>query len=154
MLNEELSKKIKLSNNFSLWEFLRSDDAVRYGLMALQFVVEWIEFASMQLLCIKVLEPLRSFLNESIIITSGKRSASLNTKIKGALNSHHVRCMAADFECSDLEKAFEYIMNNLKFTQVILEDDGKHRWVHVSYDPNDLRCEALKFENGKYIRVN
>jgi hypothetical protein len=57
--------------------------------------------------------------------------------------------MAADIEIPGVpnHELAEYIAKNHKFTQVILEfytrgipDSG---WVHVSYDPANLKCQTL-----------
>ena len=69
--------------------------------------------------------------------------------VQGAKPSDHTRGMAADIEIPGLPNAelAQWIQDNLEFTQVILEfytqgipDSG---WVHVSYDPTNLKKEAL-----------
>ena len=58
--------------------------------------------------------------------------------------------MAADIEINGITNGdlAQHIVDTYKFTQVILEfytqgvlDSG---WVHVSYDPNNLKNETLK----------
>jgi hypothetical protein len=67
--------------------------------------------------------------------------------------------MAADIEIPGVANAdlAQYIVDNLEFTQVILEfytpgipDSG---WVHVSYVPEDLRKQVLTAtkQNGKTV---
>jgi uncharacterized protein YcbK (DUF882 family) len=70
-----------------------------------------------------------------------------------------VKGQAADIEIPGVPNSelAEYIRDNLPFTQVILEfytrgvpDSG---WVHVSYDPQNLKRQALTAvkENGKTV---
>jgi hypothetical protein len=57
--------------------------------------------------------------------------------------------MAADCEVlgMDNREFARWAEENLKFTQLILEfyTDGlpDSGWVHISYDPSDLKCEVL-----------
>jgi len=103
-------------------------------------------YENMLILCEKVLEPARLALGP-IKVNSGYRSRALNKMIKGAANSHHCRGMAADLDLWRRNKLlFEWIDKNCEFTQLIWEfgDNTNPRWVHISYDPNDLRNEKLK----------
>ena len=79
--------------------------------------------------------------------------------VQGAKPSDHTRGMAADIEIPGVpnHELAEWIAANLPFTQVILEfytrgvpDSG---WVHVSYDPADLKKQTLTAvkENGKTV---
>ena len=77
----------------------------------------------------------------------------------GSKTSDHCRGMAADIEIpsvSNYELA-HWIQENLSFTQVILEfytpgvpDSG---WVHVSYDPSNLKKQSLTAtkQDGKTV---
>lgn len=102
---------------------------------------------NMLILCEKVLEPARLALGP-IKVNSGFRSRALNKMIKGAANSHHCRGMAADLDLWRRNNLlFDWIRKNCQFTQLINEfpnDKGVPRWVHVSYDPNDIRNEVLR----------
>ena len=67
--------------------------------------------------------------------------------------------MAADIEISgyDNKTLAKFIEQNFKFTQLILEfyEDGQPAsgWVHVSFDPSDLKCQTLRAvkQNGKTV---
>jgi hypothetical protein len=96
-----------------------------------------------------VLQPIRDHYNKPIRISSGYRSGVVNAAIGGSKNSDHVQGFAADIEVSGVSNydLAKWVQENLKFTQLILEfytlgvaDSG---WVHVSYDPKNLKNQAL-----------
>lgn len=136
---------MKLSNNFTLEELIKSETAIRRGInnTPSASVVE-----NLQQLVTNVLQPVRDRFGP-IVITSGYRSAQLNVAIGGSATSDHVLGMAADVEVPGLDNKVlaQYIQNNFKFTQLILEfyteGDPHSGWVHVSYDKDDLKQEVL-----------
>lgn len=109
----------------------------------------------------KIFEPLRTHLNVPLFVSSMYRSAALNTKLKGAKDSQHCKGEAMDidadmFGSTTNEEIFYYILNNLDFDQLILEDvtNGSAGWVHVSYKKVGNRKEALfmyRDVNGKEV---
>ena len=96
-----------------------------------------------------VLQPVRDHFKKGVKCNSGFRAPAVNRAVGGSATSDHCKGQAADIEIpgvSNYELA-KWIVDNLKFTQVILEfytqgvpDSG---WVHVSYDPSKLKNEAL-----------
>lgn len=90
---------MKLSEHFSLSEFLRSEVAARQGfdLTPSPKVIE-----NLTRLCNEVLEPLR-LLTGPLIVTSGYRSIALNSFIGGAPNSDHIQGLAADVHALNLD---------------------------------------------------
>jgi hypothetical protein len=68
--------------------------------------------------------------------------------------------MAADIEIPGFPnyQLADWINQNLKFSQVILEfytqGDPNSGWVHVSYDPNALKNEALTAVKDKDNKNN
>lgn len=146
---------MKLSKNFTLHELTKSDMAVR---KSIDNTPSLTVIDNLQVLVDEVLQPIRNNLGP-VIVTSGYRSPKLNVAIGGSPTSDHCLGMAADIEVLDMDnwKLANYIADNLKFTQLILEfyinglpDSG---WVHVSYDKNDLKKEVLtaKKVNGKTV---
>lgn len=110
------------------------------------------ERESLILLVEKVLDPLREAYGEPIKVTSGFRSPAVNRKVGGVINSHHVRGMAADItSMSDDPKENRRILElakkiGIKYTQLINEypdRQGNPNWVHISYDPENLKCQNL-----------
>ena len=135
----------KLSEHFSLGEFVRSSTAQRMGIDN-KPDAEVIE--NLRNLCTKVLEPLREHLGQPVVITSGFRSKRLNEVVGGVKNSQHLRGEAADLMVEGEKQARDWIrwmMDFLEFDQLILEKKGKKVWVHVSLKRN--RQQVLKIEN-------
>ena len=130
---------MKLSEHFSLREFIRSSTAESLGLdnsvdpTTAQGVTVTRNLA---ILCAEVLEPLREHVGRPIVVTSGYRCKALNKAIGGVANSQHLVGEAADLSIPSVAKAREWmrwLMDNTRFDQLILEHDchGIH-WLHVS----------------------
>lgn len=135
-----------LTEHFNVYEMCKSETALRRGLdnVPNQFVID-----NLTLLCQNVLEPVRMYFNAPVKVTSGYRSPDVNAAVGGSRTSDHTRGMAADIEIPGLPNydLAVWIAENLQFTQLILEfytpgipDSG---WVHVSYDPRNLKCQSL-----------
>ena len=140
---------MNLSKNFSLNEMCRSNTASVRGLPN---VPNAEQVKNLQQLCENVLQPLRDHLGKPVVINSGFRSQAVNMAVGGAKNSQHTKGEAADIKCKDYPYAKEiytWIMDNLKFDQVILERKGKAVWVHVSFRTNGKnRQQALTMLNA------
>ena len=127
---------MRLTNNFSLEEFERSDTAKRLGIdnRVPQFAI-----ARLRTLCEKVLQPVRDHFGVPVIITSGYRCPDLNDAVKGATSSQHMKGEAADFYINapplTLWDIYLWMVDNLSFDQLIWEvrDGGRRKWIHVSY---------------------
>lgn len=126
--------EIKLTKNFTLDEMCKSATARK---LRIRNVPSPAVVGRLKALCENVLQPLRDYMGEPIIINSGYRSPELNQKIGGARSSQHVIGEAADINCkgslSYAENILAIIMMNLKFDQLILEKKKGAIWVHVSY---------------------
>jgi zinc D-Ala-D-Ala carboxypeptidase len=147
---------VNLTQNFTLSEMTKSETALRYG-MANDPTDTEIE--NMRLLCEKVLQPVRNYYGMGVKVNSGFRHPLVNAKVGGSATSDHCRGMAADIEIPSIANAdlAQWIKDNCEFKQLILEfytpgvpDSG---WVHVSYDPNNLKQEVLTAtkQNGKTV---
>ncbi|HPF93330.1 MAG TPA: D-Ala-D-Ala carboxypeptidase family metallohydrolase [Tenuifilaceae bacterium] len=141
MINEKIARNYKLSENFTLWEFIRSNRADLLGIMGEQYDIPEPYILNLKRLCENVLQPLRNRYG-TIHINSGYRSLALNIAIKGAKNSEHMQGKAADIVFADMKSGFEYIKKNLTFRQLINEHDFS--WIHVSYDEFDNKKQVLK----------
>ena len=140
---------MKLTNNFTLEELTKSETALRQNIdnTPTDDIV-----ANLRTLAEKVLQPVREHYAKGVKVNSGYRSMAVNAAVggvQGAKPSDHTRGMAADIEIPGVPNAelAQWINDNLEFTQVILEfytrgvpDSG---WVHVSYDPANLKKQAL-----------
>lgn len=93
-----------------------------------------------------VLDPLREAWGHPLTVSSGYRCPALNRVVGGSATSHHMKGMAADITTGnkvDNRKLFQQIIDlNLPFTQLIDEKDFS--WVHVSYDPANVKRQVLK----------
>ena len=84
-----------------------------------------------------ILDPLREAYGKPITVTSGDRCPKLNTAVKGAKNSQHVKGQAADINGvkdlrSENKKLFDLVIKlNLPYDQLI--DEYNYNWVHVSF---------------------
>jgi zinc D-Ala-D-Ala carboxypeptidase len=137
---------MQLSKNFSLEEMTKSETALRHGM---DNTPKAAEIANLVVLCEKVLQPVRDHYAKGVKVNSGFRHPEVNAKVGGSKTSDHCKGMAADIEIPGVSnhELAEWISKNLEFTQVILEfytpgvpDSG---WVHVSYDPADLKKQEL-----------
>lgn len=136
---------IRITDNFTLEEFLRSSAADRLGIYQLE--PPYGVVVNITKLCIRVLQPLRDHFGERIIISSGYRCPDLNKAVGGVGNSSHLTGQAADIYLGgDTDRETEYfrwIRNNLDFDQLILEGNKRTSWLHVSYiSPKDNRKKA------------
>ena len=116
------------------------------------------QLINMQLLAIKVFEPLRKWVGGPIKINSFFRSVKLNKTIGGSSKSQHCQGQAIDIDDTfgkvANSKMYQYIKDNLDFDQLIWEfgDDGNPDWVHVSYVSefdNRNRCLKAYRDKGK-----
>ncbi|MBQ2983403.1 MAG: DUF882 domain-containing protein [Candidatus Gastranaerophilales bacterium] len=100
-------------------------------------------------LIINVLQPIRDQFKSEVIINSGYRNQKLNTLVKGAKNSQHLKGQAADFTVKNhtIEEVIDWIKENLVFDQLINEYD---KWIHVSYNSRGInRKEVLYLKTKK-----
>ena len=108
-----------------------------------------------------IFEPIREHFGVPIGISSGYRSEELNKAVKGSKTSQHCNGQALDIDADIFGKVtnkeiFDFILKNLKFTQLIWEfgTDENPNWVHVSYDKTNLKKQTLKAVKGKgYINM-
>ena len=131
----------KLSENFTLGEMIRSEQAVRKGI---RNVPGQSEIAALRLLCEQVLQPIRDHYDRPVIVTSGYRSPRLNTAIGGSKSSQHCKGEAADFTVSGVSniEVCRWIERNLNYDQLIYEF-GESGWIHASYSAHRMRNMEL-----------
>jgi hypothetical protein len=104
---------------------------------------------NLKLLCEMVLQPVRNHFGKSVTVNSGYRSPEINAAVGGSKTSDHCKGQAADIEIDGLPnpELAQWIMDNLDYTQLILEfytqGQPNSGWVHVSYDPNNLKKQEL-----------
>lgn len=146
----------QLTANFSLHELSKSETALRMGFDNTPTPEAE---ANLKALCEHVLQPIRDHYGKGVKVNSAYRSPESNAAVGGSKTSDHCKGMAADIEIPGVPNAelAEHIKANYKFTQLILEfytsgipDSG---WVHVSYDPSNLKgqCLTATKQNGKTV---
>lgn len=138
-MTEREARAIRLTEHFTLWEFLRSDKAEELGLMEQQLGVTDEIIRNLKGLCVNVLEPLRLAVG-SVIVRSGYRCPALNEAVGGSKNSQHMMGEAADIihpMAGGNRLMYKWIRANAPFDQLINEYD--YAWVHVSYSARNRR---------------
>jgi len=147
---------MNLTANFTLAEMVKSDTALRHDM---DNTPGETEIENLKRLCEQVLQPIREHFKTGVKVNSGFRHPEVNAKVGGSKTSDHCKGQAADIEIPGIPNAdlAKWIMDNLTYTQLILEfytpgvpDSG---WVHVSYDPANLKKQNLTAtkQNGKTV---
>jgi len=125
------------SEYFRLWEVEASHTAKRLGIdnTAPKDVVKNAEYLAQHLL-----DKVREHFGVPVYTSSWYRSPALNKKVKGSSTSLHLTGSAVDIDMDGRNSVsnrqiFEYIKDNLLFTELILEHpdkNGNPAWVHVA----------------------
>lgn len=147
---------MKLTENFSLAEMIKSETALRQGL---DNTPGEVELENLRKLAENVLQPIRDAYGRGVKVNSGFRHPDVNAAVGGSRTSDHCKGQAADIEIPGVANAdlAQWISENLEFRQLILEfytpgipDSG---WVHVSYVEGDNKKQVLTAmkENGKTV---
>ena len=149
---------MKLSENFSLAEYTKSNTAVR---LDIDNTPSGDHLDSALALFKNIMQPVRDEFG-SVVISSGYRSDALNEAIGGSKRSQHSKGEACDFERNGVsnKEVARWIQENLDFDQLILEffdeDEINSGWIHCSYSTEGNRGQvllALK-EDGKTVYKN
>ena len=146
---------VRLSKNFTLQEFTKSQTALRQGI---DNTPGEDHLVNAKLLFEKVVQPVRDKFGVTVI-NSGYRGSKLNEAVGGSSKSQHCKGEAVDIECPGTANydVAKWIQDTLDFDQLILEfytpgipDSG---WVHVSYKAKGNRKSILTAmkENGKTV---
>ena len=150
---------MKLSKNFSLKEFTKSQTAARKGIDNTPDIQAAINLTA---LCNNVLQAIRDE-KGSVTINSGYRCTELNRAIGSSDTSQHRVGEAADIEVMGVDnyELAQWIDDNIVFDQLILEgyEDGDTNsgWLHISYKAdgsNRNKTLTARFVNGKANYTN
>ena len=79
------------------------------------------------------LQTIRNELHLPIIVNSAYRSPEVNAKVGGVSSSYHVKGLAADIHCSDMDKLLTILHSHLmEIDQLgIYYSNTKQEWYHV-----------------------
>ena len=146
---------VRLSENFTLSEFTKSQTAERKGI---DNTPGEAHLEAAKHLFSNVVQKVRDNFGVTVI-NSGYRGPELNEAIGGSERSQHCKGEAVDIECPGTANydVAAWIQDNLDFDQLILEfykpgipDSG---WVHVSYSRKKNRKKSMTAmkENGKTV---
>ncbi|MDH5185201.1 MAG: D-Ala-D-Ala carboxypeptidase family metallohydrolase [Gammaproteobacteria bacterium] len=152
--------RIKLSDNFYLDEFTRSQTAVRHGI-DMSVIEGGLVYTHLRRLCKTILQPVRDELGP-VHISSGYRPSKLNKLIGGSSNSAHCNGKAADITVSGYTplQVAQWIDENLPNYDQVIHEFGQ--WVHVSIsgplrEPRGSGLTAVKvprrFGNPKTVYI-
>lgn len=116
---------------FTFKEMIQSNTAKARGI---ENIPDWDDIYRLQKLIETVLDPLREWYGKPIIVNSGYRCEALNKAVGGVSTSFHKYGYAADITAgnkTENKKLFNYIKDNLPFTELGWEGNGK--WIHVAW---------------------
>lgn len=127
---------------FTIEELCKSDTAKSRGI---NNIPNQEEINNLEALISNVLDPLREVFGKPIKVNSGYRCEALNKAVGGSKTSHHLKGMAADLTGGSKmwnKQIFELAQKlNLPHCQLI--DEKKYSWIHISYDPNNIKRQVL-----------
>ena len=135
-----------ISKYFSLDDVQKSRTATRLNIDN-SIVIDEHYNAALEL-AINVLDPIKDKFND-LYINSWYRSFTLNKAVGGSSKSQHCFGQAADIESNLISnnELGKWIYSNIDFDQLIFEFTSKLNpkdgWVHVSYNKDNNRKEAL-----------
>jgi len=147
---------MKLSENFTLDELIKSQEAIILGI---NNEPNDEHITNLILLCKNILQPIRNHFKIPVSISSGYRSAALCEAIGSSSKSQHTKGQAADFEIFGManKDLADWVVQNLDYDQCILEfwnpDDPNSGWVHCSYNDSGNRKQYLSAQklNGRVV---
>lgn len=136
----------KISEYYTLRDAVFSPTAIRAQISNMP-TPEHLE--NIKAVATKVLD--RLCLLHGFIITSFYRSQALNSHVKGALHSQHLKGEAVDIDSRDNARLWKVIATHFKegrldFDQLIWEfgDDNAPDWIHISYSRKKNRRQVLR----------
>ena len=125
---------MKISENFELREFTKSDTAARKGIANDPGVQE---VKAIENLVVNLLQPLRAKYGKRMVINSGYRCPELNKAVGGVPTSQHMKGEAADVACEHpaylvecLRRSgldFDQCIQYSTFVHLSLKREGKNR---------------------------
>jgi len=157
----DLEAKIPGAPNFEYWEFIKSDTAMRLGIVNEPNEAQW---QNIEKLAVNILQPVRDRFGR-INLTSGFRCPELCIAVgsykiidgKKVVTSNHQRGEAGDIEPDNtripLLDILNFIYSECDFRELIAEH-FPGGWVHAAYrEGGNDRILKLKDANHNFERV-
>lgn len=133
---------MNISEHITYEEAIRSEKAIK---LKIDNTPNEEQLACMKTVAEYCFEPLRKWYDKPIKINSFFRNPQVNKAVNGSKTSDHMKGRAIDMDAGSREenlKLFNYCKANLKFDQLIWENDGA--WVHISFNINGNRNDVRK----------
>ena len=113
-------------SNFSFSELIKTDTGLDNTPSDMNVLINICRLASF-------LQTIRNELHLPIIVNSAYRSPEVNAKVGGVSSSYHVKGLAADIRCSDMDKLLTILHSHLmEIDQLgIYYSNAKQEWYHV-----------------------
>ena len=112
--------------------------------------------AKLEALIVNCLDPIRRIYGRPVIVSSGYRCPQLNSLVGGVSNSQHTKGEAADLipaSGGSLAALARAAIQFGDFDQLILEQAGGSKWIHVSWREGNRRHKILAYRNGRYTDI-
>jgi len=133
--------KKQISENFTFEEMCHSNTAKARNI---ENTPDASQAENLRKLVVRLLQPLRDIFGLPMIVNSGFRSNETNKTVGGVANSQHTKGQAADISVKEPRKLLsELLKSGLAFDQAILYDDGRNRFLHISYNSANNRKQVL-----------
>ena len=136
---------MKLTNNFTLEEFIKSNTADELGINNTpnQEQLDNIKFMAEQL------QLVRNAYKQPIFITSGFRCEALNNAVKGSKTSYHKLGLAVDINQGSRAKNkhfFDLVKSLMKVGLLVdqLINEQNYSWIHIGFKQVNPRLQILK----------
>lgn len=112
--------------------------------------------AELEALIVNCLDPIRRIYGRPVIVSSGYRCPQLNSLVGGVSTSQHTMGEAADLvpaSGGSLAALARAAIQFGDFDQLILEQAGGSKWIHVSWREGNRRHKILAYRNGRYTDI-
>lgn len=110
----------------------------------------------LEALIVNCLDPIRRIYGRPVIVSSGYRCPQLNSLVGGVSTSQHTMGEAADLvpaSGGSLGALARAAIQFGDFDQLILEQAGGSKWIHVSWREGNRRHKILAYRNGRYTDI-
>ena len=122
---------MNLTQHFTLEELSHSDYADAHGI---NNVPGQQAQQNLMMLCVLILEPLRTAIGQPIKINSAFRNKTVNLGVGGVPTSHHLLGLAADIHFNNelqLVDMIRALKNNEHLDLALIERSKSSKWLHV-----------------------